>query len=89
MDGPVDENATPQRAPATRPREQAHSNLDGAKTETRRRWVEANRDRVREMNRRWRAEHLDRARQLNRESMRRAAARKRREAELRARSRAC
>ncbi len=87
MDGPVDENATPRRAPATRPRDHTDSNLDEAKAETRHRWVEANRDRVREMNLRWRAEHLDRARQLNRDSMRRAAARKRREAELRARSR--
>lgn len=53
----------------------------------RRRWVEANRDRVRETNRRWRAEHLDRARELNRDSMRRSTARKRRDAEQRARGR--
>ncbi len=87
MDGPVNENATPQRAPATQPRDHTDSNPDEANAESRRRWVDANRDRVREMNRRWRAEHLDRARQLNRDSMRRAAARKRREAELRARGR--
>jgi len=87
MDGPVDENATPQRAPASRPRDHADGRTDEANAETRRGWVAANRERVREMNRRWRAEHLDRARQLNRDSMRRAAARKRREAELRARSR--
>lgn len=51
-------------------------------TESRRRWVAENRDRVRDLNRRWRAEHLERARQLNRDSMRRAAARKRRETEV-------
>ncbi|MCY7413133.1 MAG: hypothetical protein LH471_08905 [Salinibacterium sp.] len=59
-------------------------NLPDLQAESRRRWVTENRDRVREMNRRWRAEHLERARQLNRDSMRRAAARQRREAELRA-----
>ncbi|RXZ70278.1 hypothetical protein [Agromyces albus] len=53
----------------------------------RRQWIEANRDRVRETNRRWRAEHLDRALELNRDSMRRSTARKRRDAELRARGR--
>lgn len=46
-------------------------------------WKEAHPERVREMNRRWREEHLDRARQQNRDSARRAAARKRREAETR------
>lgn len=55
--------------------------------EKRRRWVEANREQVREMNRRWRAEHLQRARQLNRDSMRRAVARRRRQAEIRDRGR--
>jgi hypothetical protein len=55
--------------------------------ERKRKWVEANRDRVRENNRRWRAEHLDRSRELNRDSMRRSVARRRREAEVRARGR--
>jgi hypothetical protein len=55
--------------------------------EKRRQYVAANRDRIRELNRTWRAEHLDRARQLNRDSMRRAAARRHREAEVRARGR--
>ena len=47
----------------------------------------ANRDRIRELNRLWRSQHLDRARELNRDSMRRAAARRHREAEVRARGR--
>ena len=55
--------------------------------EKRRQYVAANRDRIREMNRLWRSEHLDRARELNRDSMRRAAARRHREAEVRARGR--
>ncbi|SEN27023.1 hypothetical protein E3O25_10910 [Cryobacterium sp. TMT1-3] len=55
--------------------------------EKRRQYVAANRDRIRELNRLWRSEHLDRARELNRDSMRRAAARRHREAELRARGR--
>lgn len=50
-------------------------------------WKEAHPERVREMNRRWREEHLDRARQQNRDSARRAAARKRREAETRQKAR--
>ncbi|WP_152030939.1 hypothetical protein [Agromyces aureus] len=54
---------------------------------TRRRWVEANRDRIRASNQRWREEHLEHARELNRESMRRAAARRRREEATRARAR--
>ena len=53
--------------------------------EKRRQYVAANRDRIREPNRLWRAEHLDRARQLNRDLMRRATARRHREAEVRAR----
>ncbi|MGI9824410.1 hypothetical protein [Agromyces sp. Marseille-Q5079] len=53
----------------------------------RRRWVDANRDRVRAANQRWREEHLERARELNRESMRRAAARRGREEATRARAR--
>jgi hypothetical protein len=46
---------------------------------TRRKWVDANRDRIRESNRRWREAHLEHARELNRDSMRRAADRKRRQ----------
>jgi hypothetical protein len=94
MSGPVDDNASTRKASGDLP-----SALDGLagetfpegrldqRSETRRRWVEANRDHVRELNRRWRAEHLDRARQLDRDSMRRATVRKRRNAELRARGR--
>ncbi|GEP28588.1 hypothetical protein CLE01_31860 [Cryobacterium levicorallinum] len=63
-----------------------HPSLDDA-AEKRRQYVAANRDRIREMNRLWRSEHLDRARELNRDSMRRAAARRHREAEVRARGR--
>jgi hypothetical protein len=51
----------------------------------RRKWVEANRDRIRESNRRWRAENIERARQLNRLAARRAALRLQRDAEQRAR----
>jgi hypothetical protein len=50
----------------------------------RRRWVEANRDRIRESNRQWRANHLERARELNRESAQRAADRMRRDSKHRA-----
>lgn len=53
---------------------------------TRRTWVEANRDRIRESNRRWRAENIERARQLNRNAARRAALRQQRDAEQRARA---
>jgi hypothetical protein len=53
---------------------------------TRRIWVEANRDRIRESNRRWRAENIERARQLNRNAARRAALRRQRDAEQRARA---
>ena len=53
----------------------------------RRRWVEANRDRIRESNRQWRTDNLDRARQLNREAARRAALRRQRDTTLRARGR--
>ncbi|TFD54162.1 hypothetical protein E3T43_13005 [Cryobacterium sp. Hh7] len=63
-----------------------HPSVDDA-ADKRRQYVAANRDRIREMNRLWRSEHLDRARELNRESMRRAAARRHREAEVRARGR--
>ena len=47
----------------------------------RRRWVEANRDRIRESNRRWRAENIERARQLNRDAAHRAVLRRQRDAE--------
>ncbi|WP_104177055.1 hypothetical protein [Cryobacterium sp. Y50] len=55
--------------------------------EKRRQYMAANRDRIRELNRLWRSQHLDRARELNRDSMRRAAARRHREADVRARGR--
>ncbi|WP_104126644.1 hypothetical protein [Cryobacterium sp. Y57] len=63
-----------------------HPSLD-EEAEKRRQYVAANRDRIRELNRLWLSEHLDRARELNRDSMRRAAARRHREAEVRARGR--
>jgi hypothetical protein len=49
----------------------------------RRRWVEANHDRIRESNRRWRADNIERARQLNRDAARRAALRRKADAERR------
>ena len=101
MSGPVDKDAAPQPGSASRTarrdedararkRERdrryrlEHPEKHAAQ---RRKWVEANRDRIRESNRRWREEHLERARELNRDSMRRAAARKRRDAETRAKAR--
>ncbi|WP_104133189.1 hypothetical protein [Cryobacterium sp. M91] len=78
MNDPSEEGAAPRK-------ELAEHTSDAA--EKRRQYVAANRDRIREMNRLWRSEHLDRARELNRDSMRRAAARRHREAELRARGR--
>lgn len=94
MNGPVDDKTSTRKAlEASRGDDDGFSgevvhdpHLD-QRSETRRRWVEANRDHIREMNRHWRAENLERARQLNRDSMRRATARKRREAEARARGR--
>lgn len=50
-------------------------------------WREAHKDEVREARRRWREENLDRYRELNRDSMRRAAARRRRIEELRQKAR--
>jgi hypothetical protein len=92
--GPADNKASTRKPPGELPsdyeglsRETVRRSALDQRAETRRSWVEANRDHVREMNQRWRAEHLDRARQLNRDSMRRATARKRREAERRARGR--
>ncbi|MBG6213724.1 hypothetical protein RCH23_001392 [Cryobacterium sp. CAN_C3] len=78
MNDPSEENAAPRKALAEHPSDEA---------EKRRQYVAANRDRIRELNRLWRSEHLDRARELNRDSMRRAAARRHREAEVRARGR--
>jgi len=75
MDDPPEEAAGAQKALAEHPFDE---------TEKRRQYVAANRDRIREMNRLWRSEHLDRSRELNRDSMRRAAARRHREAEVRA-----
>lgn len=42
----------------------------------RRRWYEANKDRVRELNRRWRRENLEKSRMQSRERMRKHRARK-------------
>lgn len=94
MNGPVNDNASTRKEP--KPARVHPGNLSGEaipdshpsqRSETRRRWAEANRERIRESNRRWRAEHLERSRELNRESMRRAVARKRRQAERRVRGR--
>ncbi|WP_104090863.1 hypothetical protein [Cryobacterium sp. N19] len=79
MNDPSEEGAAAQKPLVEQP------HVDEA--EKRRQYVAANRDRIREMNRLWRSEHLDRARELNRDSMRRAAARRHREAEVRARGR--
>lgn len=94
MNGPLNEDAAPRKALGNQPPEQDDMSAEASRgsdldrhAETRLRWVEANRGRIRELNRRWRAEHLERARQLNRDSMRRAAARRRREADLRAQGR--
>ncbi|TFB88272.1 hypothetical protein E3O44_06290 [Cryobacterium algoricola] len=94
MNVPPAENASPLKKSANQPRANTDSKAEASQqthldrqAENRRRWVEANRDRVRDLNRRWRAEHLERAREINRDSMRRAAARKKREAEVRARGR--
>jgi len=78
MNDPSEEGAAPRKELAEHPSDEA---------EKRRQYVAANRDRIRELNRLWRAQHLDRARELNRDSMRRAAARRHREAEVRARGR--
>ncbi|TFD63733.1 hypothetical protein [Cryobacterium sp. Hb1] len=80
MNDPSEEAGAAREAPAE------HPSVDDA-AERRRQYVAANRDRIRELNRLWRANHLDRARELNRDSMRRAAARRHREAEVRARGR--
>jgi hypothetical protein len=95
MNGPPsDENAAPRKVLVDQPPD--HDDVIGAasteghpdrQTESRRKWVAENRDRIRDLNRRWRAEHLERARQLNRDSMRRTTARMRRQAEVRARGR--
>jgi len=78
MNDPSEEGAAPRKELAEHPSDEA---------EKRRQYVAANRGRIRELNRLWRAQHLDRARELNRDSMRRAAARRHREAEVRARGR--
>lgn len=101
MIGPIDDDPTPQEAqagrlrdtddePRLRRREQnrryreIHPEQSAA---TRRKWVDANRDRVREYNRKWRADNRARARELNRESARRALLRAKKQAELRASAR--
>ncbi|TFD08212.1 hypothetical protein [Cryobacterium sp. TMT1-66-1] len=80
MNDPSEEAAGAQKSLAEHP-------FADDEAEKRRQYVAANRDRIRELNRLWRSEHLDRARELNRDSMRRAAARRHREAEVRARGR--
>ncbi|TFD68188.1 hypothetical protein [Cryobacterium gelidum] len=80
MNDPSEEGAAPRKELAEHP-------SGDNEAEKRRQYVAANRDRIRELNRLWRSEHLDRARELNRDSMRRAAARRHREAEVRARGR--
>ncbi|WP_146066079.1 hypothetical protein [Cryobacterium sp. Y82] len=80
MNDPSEERAAARKSLAEHP-------SAGDAAERRRQYVAANRDRIRELNRLWRSEHLDRARELNRDSMRRAAARRHREAEVRARGR--
>ena len=80
MNDPSEEGAVLRKALAE------HPSLD-EELEKRRQYVAANRDRIRELNRLWRSEHLDRARELNRDSMRRATARRHREAEVRSRGR--
>ncbi|TFB71521.1 hypothetical protein E3O06_11790 [Cryobacterium glaciale] len=80
-------NDSSQENTASRKSLAEHPSDSSAEAEKRRQYVAANRDRIREMNRLWRAEHLERARQINRDSERRAAARRHREAEVRARGR--
>ncbi|TFD54262.1 hypothetical protein E3T46_00970 [Cryobacterium sp. Hh11] len=79
MNDPSEEGAAAQKSRTE------HPFVDEA--EKRQQYVAANRDRIRDMNRLWRSQHLDRARELNRDSMRRAAARRHREAEVRSRGR--
>jgi hypothetical protein len=98
---PIDDDPTPWEAQAGRERapdderrlqrrkqnrryRESHPEQNAA---TRRKWVDANRDRVREYNRQWRADNLERARELNRNSARRAVLRAKKEAELRANAR--
>ncbi|GEP26454.1 hypothetical protein CLE01_10520 [Cryobacterium levicorallinum] len=80
-------NDSSQENAASRKSLAEHPSDSDAEAEKRRQYVAANRDRIREMNRLWRAEHLERARQINRDSERRAAARRHRETEVRARGR--
>jgi hypothetical protein len=80
MNDPSEEGSAPRKTLVEHP-------SGDNEAEKRRQYVAANRDRIRELNRLWRAQHLDRARELNRDSMRRAAARRHREAEVRARGR--
>jgi len=94
MNVPPAENASPLKKSANQPQANSDSTAEASQqthldrqAENRRRWVEANHDRLRDLNRRWRAEHLERAREINRDSMRRATLRKKREAEARARGR--
>lgn|GEM_PF-1639731 len=62
------------------------ANLDRVHEQSRA-WKAAHPERVRELNRRWREANLDRSRQQNRDSARRTAARRRREAETRRKAR--
>ena len=101
MIGPIEEDPPPWQAKGDRERDpddvsrmqrrqqnrRYRENHPEQNAATRRKWVDANRDRVREYNRQWRADNLERARELNRESARRAVLRVQKEAELRANAR--
>jgi len=101
MIGPIEENPPPWQAKGDRERDpddvsrmqrrqqnrRYRENHPEQNAATRRKWVDANRDRVREYNRQWRADNLERARELNRESARRAVLRARKQADLRASAR--
>ncbi|WP_137843370.1 hypothetical protein [Microbacterium sp. 2FI] len=62
----------------------AHAEVIAAKARI---WREANKDHIREARRRWKEANRERSRELNRESMRRAAARRRRLADIRHKAR--
>jgi len=98
MIGPIDDDPAPGEAKGDRARgrdderrlqrreqnrryRENHAEQNAA---TRRKWADANRDRVRDYNRQWRADNLERARELNRESARRAVPRARKQADIRA-----
>jgi hypothetical protein len=96
--GPIDDDPTPHEAQAGRERDpddelrlkrreqnrRYRENHPEQNAATRRKWVDANRDRVRGYNRKWRSDNLERARELNHESARRAVLRARKQADIRA-----